>query len=145
MVTEFGETDYMVTSKIMLILYSNLSRYLKTEDIFSYQSNNAFKYVIKINTYKIEILYEFVDNYYRIKLENWHNNAVQRITLLTQSRMFQKDIKKNLKKNKLSVKSFENHMRCFSTLIGKVLDDYNNLKYLECLYATDLKFDGIFL
>jgi len=135
----------MVDNKIIQIIYTNLKEYVKIEDIKYFPSNGLAKYIFNVSDYHFEISYEFIDNFYRIKLEKKHNNLLQNIVFLTKSKKFQKDIKSMLKDLKLSRKVFENHINAFSAHIRKILEKYQYLNYFEETYISDLKFDGIFI
>lgn len=135
----------MVDNKIIQIIYTNLKEYVKFEDIKYFPSNGLAKYIFNVSDYHFEISYEFIDNFYRIKLEKKHNNLLQNIVFLTKSKKFQKDIKSMLKDLKLSRKVFENHINAFSAHIRKILEKYQYLNYFEETYISDLKFDGIFI
>ena len=142
---KFREKNYMVDNKIIQIIYTNLKEYVKIEDIKYFPSNGLAKYIFNVSDYHFEISYEFIDNFYRIKLEKKHNNLLQNIVFLTKSKKFQKDIKSMLKDLKLSRKVFENHINAFSAHIRKILEKYQYLNYFEETYISDLKFDGIFI
>lgn len=135
----------MVDNKIIQIIYTNLKEYVKIEDIKYFPSNGLAKYIFNVSDYHFEISYEFIDNFYRIKLEKKHNNLLQNIVFLTKSKKFQKDIKSMLKDLKLSRKVFENHINAFSAHIRKILEKNQYLNYFEETYISDLKFDGIFI
>ncbi len=142
---KYGKTDYMVNDKTIQIIYSNLSKYVNEDNAKCYVCNNSLKYVLNIKDYHIEILYFFIDKFYRISVETRHNNQLQSVTFLTRSKMFHQDIKKALKKNKLTEKSFENHMLCFASILNEALDNYGNLNCLEETYIPNLKYDGVFI
>ena len=135
----------MVDNRIIQIIYTNLKDYVIMEDIKYLPSNGLAKYIFNVSDYHFEISYEFIDNFYRIKLEKKHNNLLQNIVFLTKSKKFQKDIKSMLKDLKLSRKVFENHINAFSAHIRKILEKYQYLNYFEETYISDLKFDGIFI
>lgn len=135
----------MVDDIIIQIIYTNLKDYVNMEDIKYLPSNGLAKYIFNVSDYHFEISYEFIDNFYRIKLEKKHNNLLQNIVFLTKSKKFQKDIKSMLKDLKLSRKVFENHINAFSAHIRKILEKYEYLNYFEETYISDLKFDGIFI
>lgn len=94
----------MVDNKIIQIIYTNLKEYVTIEDIKYFPGNGLAKYIFNVSDYHFEISYEFIDNFYRIKLEKKHNNLLQNIVFLTKSKKFQKDIKSMLKDLKLSRK-----------------------------------------
>ncbi len=130
--------------KIIEILSSNLTKHI-TGDIKCYSSIDSVKYLFKIKDCCIEILYFPADNFYRIKIENYHNNQLSGVTFLTKSNSFHKDIRKNLKENSLPKNSFENHIFCFASILNKGLEAFDSLNYLEKIYFPNLKFDGIFI
>ena len=142
---KFREKNYMVDNRIIQIIYTNLKDYVNMEDINYLPSNGLAKYIFNVSDYHFEISYEFIDNFYRIKLEKKHNNLLQNIVFLTKSKKFQKDIKLMLKDLKLSRKLFENHITVFCSYLIKILEKYEDLNYLEKTYNSDLRFDGIFI
>lgn len=135
----------MVDNRIIQIIYTNLKDYVNMEDINYLPSNGLAKYIFNVSDYHFEISYEFIDNFYRIKLEKKHNNLLQNIVFLTKSKKFQKDIKLMLKDLKLSRKLFENHINVFCSYLINILEKYEDLNYFEETYISDLKFDGIFI
>ena len=135
----------MVDNKIIQIIYEKLIEYIKADDIKFFLSNGLAKYIFNISDYFFEISYDFIDNFYRIKLEKTHNNQLQNIVFLTKSKKFQKDIKSKLKDLKLSSKVFGNHINAFCTYIIEISEKYECLNYLVEKYISDLKFDGIFI
>lgn len=134
----------MIIESIVSIFVLNLSDYLCTDDVCVVNNNRSINYVVNFQESLIEIAYDFVDSFYRIKIEDRHNNQLQNTILLTQSKKFHNQIKKQLKSKKLSPKSFENHMLCFAELINIWLEN-NNLSISIAEYSSDLKFDGLFL
>lgn len=142
---QFGEKNYMVENKIIQIIHGNLKEYVKKDDIKVFLDYAYVKYLFNISDYRLEIVYVFMDNFYRIKLEKRHYGQLQNITFLTKSKKFQKDIKLNLRSLKLSRKVFENHIIAFTVYLSKLLEQHKNLNYLVEAYISDLKFDGIFL
>ena len=135
----------MVENKIIQIIHGNLKEYVKKDDIKVFLDYAYVKYLFNISDYRLEIVYVFMDNFYRIKLEKRHYGQLQNITFLTKSKKFQKDIKLNLRSLKLSRKVFENHIIAFTVYLSKLLEQHKNLNYLVEAYISDLKFDGIFL
>ena len=135
----------MVDNKIIKIIYTNLKDYVNIDDIKYFPSNGIAKYIFNVSDFHFEISYEFIDNFYRIKLEKKHNNQLQDIVFLTKSKKFQNDIKLMLKDLKLSRKVFENHINVFCSYLIKILEKYEDLNYLEKTYNSDLRFDGIFI
>ena len=135
----------MVDNKIIQIIHTNLQEYMKINDVAMYPSNGLIKYVFDIGDYHFEILYNYVDGFYRIVIEKRHNNQLQNVIFLTKSKKFQKDIKIILKKFNLSRKSFEDHMNAFTLYIVEILKKYEGLNCLYETYISDLNFDGIFI
>ena len=135
----------MVENKIIQIIHGNLKEYVKKDDIKVFLDYAYVKYLFNISDYRLEIVYVFMDNFYRIKLEKRHYGQLQNITFLTKSKKFQKDIKLNLRSLKLSRKVFENHIIAFTVYLSKLLEQHKNLNYLVEAYISHLKFDGIFL
>lgn len=142
---EYRKENYMVENKIIQIIHNNLQEYMKIDDIAMYPSNGLIKYVFDINDYHFEILYNYVDNFYRIVIEKKHNNQLQNIIFLTKSQKYHDDIKKILKKFDLSSKSFEDHMNAFTLYIVEILKNYETLSYLSETFISDSNFDGIFI
>ena len=135
----------MVENKIIQIIFDNLKKYIKNENIKFYCSNGNLKYIFNIDSYTFEIIYVFMDDFYRIKLEKVINNEITNIIFLTKSKKFQHDIKVVLKALKISRKSFDNHISAFTTYISQLLNQHNDLSCLESMYISDLRFDGIFI
>ena len=135
----------MVENKVIQIVFSNLKEYVKVEDINFFPSYGVLKYIFVISGYYFEITYDFVDAFYRIKLERVNNDGSRDIIFLTKSKRFQKDIKLALKRLNLSRKSFENHINAITMFIGDILARREGLNYFCETYVCDLKFDGIFI
>ena len=135
----------MVENKIIQIIHTNLQEYIEANDVKLYHCNGLLKYIFYIDDYHFEILYEYMDSYYRIVLEKKHNNQLQKVVFLTKSKKFHKNIKIILKKFNLSRNSFENHMNAFTAYIGEILEREKSLNYLGETYISDLNFDGIFI
>ena len=96
-----------MSNKISQIISSALSSYINNDIVISY-SNGHFKYSISISEYFIEIYYDIIDSFYRIKIENWHYGTLQNVSFLTQSKKYKKTIKnmlksQNFKKNILRI------------------------------------------
>lgn len=135
----------MVVNEIVQIINANLKNYIKLNDIKVFCENSLLKYTFNISNCFFEIKYNYVDNFYQIRLEIIHHNAIKNTVLLTQSKKFKKDIKFMLKDLKLSKKSFKNHINGFTLLVSRILEKYDNLNFFEKTYSYDLKFDGIFI
>ena len=133
----------MVKNKKIQIIHTNLQEYMGINDVAMYPSNGLIKYVFDIGDYHFEILYNYVDGFYRIVIEKRHNNQLQNVIFLTKSKKFQKDIKIILKKFNLSRKSFEDHMNAFTLYIVEILKKHEGLNCLYETYISDLNFDGI--
>lgn len=142
---KFWEENYMVDNRIIQIIHAYLKEYVNIDNIKIFPSNTLMKYIFNIFDYYFEISYDFIDNFYRIKLEKNHNNQLQNIIFLTKSKKFQKDIKLMLKDLKLSRKAFENHINAFCAYVRKILEKDKCLNFIEETYISDLKFDGIFI
>ncbi|MBR2339566.1 MAG: hypothetical protein IKA74_01900 [Clostridia bacterium] len=132
-------------NRVKQIILSNLYGYINESDVNLYSQDGFWKYTIKIKDYFLEISYDVMDNFYRIKIDNMHNNFLQHTTFLTKSKRFKKDIKKHLKYNNINGQSFENQMLGFADILKKNLDIDGNLSHLEKTYVSDVKFDGIFI
>lgn len=135
----------MVKNEIVEIIQLKLKEYIESKDIGFYPSNGLLKFVINLREYKIEISHNFMDSFYSIKVENRKYNQLKNIIFLTKSKKFHKDMKKHLKINKMSKKSFTNHIICFIDIILNQLKEYNDLNFFEEIYVPNLRFDGIFL
>ncbi len=135
----------MVDNSIGQIIAESLAGYLEEESIGFSPSNRFLQYIIRLKEYEIEICYEFVDNFYRIKIESKKNNILGNVVFLTKSKNYHKEIKKQLKDNKLSGELFENHMLCFVRILKQNLDMCGNLDLFNKVYIHNLKFDGIFM
>lgn len=142
---KFREKNYMVKDKIIQIIHTNLQEYMKINDVAMHHSNGLIKYVFDIDNYNFEILYNYVDSFYRIVVEKRLNNQLQNVVFLTKSKKFHKDIKISLKKFNSSRKSFEDHMNSFTLYIVGILEKHETLNYLDETYIPDLIFDGIFI
>ncbi len=142
---KFREKNYMVKNKIIQIIHTNLQEYVKINNVAIDPSNGMIKYVFDIDDHHFEILYNYVDNFYRTVIEKRHNNQLQNVIFLTKSKKFHKDIKIILKTFNLSSKSFEDHMNAFTLYMGEFLEKYGTLNYLDETYIPDLSFDGIFI
>ncbi len=108
------------------------------------KSTELAKYSLYTNKGYIEIQYYFIDDFYRIRIESANSEGVYNVLFLTKSKAFHKEIKKRIKKNKLSNKKFEDHMICFVDLLEQFLKD----KKIDCMdnfYITNLRFDGLFI
>ena len=134
----------MVNDKIVQIINSSLKEYVNENNIKFIPSNNILKYVIDFKYYYIEICYFFIDDFYRIKIENRKNNILNNVCFLTKSKLFRKEIKGLLKKNKQK-SIFENHIIAFTFLLKEQLKLANSLEEFELKYLPNLKFDGLFL
>lgn len=134
-----------MVDNIIKVIYSNLKEYVKIDDVKSFLSNGSLLYIFNIANYHFEILFDFTDNYYRVKLEKKYNNQLQNIVFLTKSRKFKEDIILMLKNLELSRNVFKNHINAFCVYLKMLLQKYRHLNYLEEAYNSDLKFDGIFI
>ena len=136
----------MISNAIIQIINEGLSKFSNNFDAKCYHGNSILKFVFNVNHYFFEITYFYVDDYYRIKMENWKNNAPEDTVFLSKSKQFRKDIRKTLKKLKIQKKSFANHIRGLLFLINKFLLEDGDLKFFYANYdSLDLKFDGIFI
>ena len=135
----------MVTDKIIQIIHTNLHKYIGINNVAMYPSNCLIKYAFDIYDYHFEILYNHVDNFYRIVVEKSHSNKLQNVMFLTKSKRFHKDIKILLKKLNLAGKSFEDHVNAFTLYIVEFLERDENLNCFIETYICDLNFDGVFI
>ena len=107
-------------------------------------SNNILKYVIEFKGYYIEICYFFIDDFYRIKIENKKNNILNSVIFLTKSKQFHKEIKRRIRKNNLK-NTFPNHIIEFTYMIIEQMIETNSLDDFQLKYLPSMKFDGLFL
>ena len=135
----------MVKSQIIQIITENLLPYLTADDVCVYPSNGLIKYVANLENYSIEISYEFIDNLYRVKVEEQKNNQTGHILLLSKSKNFHRDIANALREKGFPKKDYKSHITCLSKIIRKQLDNGNSLEDFKIKYPPDLKYDGIFL
>ena len=132
----------MVKNEITNIICNGLSKYIEPSNVKCCPSNNMLRFIFSVNFWLFEISYFFMDDYYKIKIEN---NYLQKVIFLTKSKKFQRDIQLILKDLKLSKKSFANHVIGFTTHINRILDKYESLNYVAESYISDLNFDGILI
>ena len=135
----------MVEDNITKMIQTTLMEYVKINDAAMFFSNGLMRYVFDIDYHHFEITYDYVDRFYRIIIEKRHNNQLQNVVFLTKSKKFHKDIKRILRKNNLSKKSFEDHMNAFALYIVETLENHNSLNCLYETYICDLNFNGIFI
>lgn len=134
----------MLNDKIVQIIISNLKEYVSESNVKFIPSNNILKYVIEFKGYYIEICYFFIDDFYRIKIENKKNNILNSVSFLTKSKQFHKEIKRRIRKNNLK-NTFPNHIIEFTYMIIEQMIETNSLDDFQLKYLPSLKFDGLFL
>ena len=139
------EKAYMVRDQIQQIIYSNLTNYLKNDEITYAVDGNLCKYNFKVKDCVIQIVYDYIDGIYTVKLENWHNNFLNSVTPLSKCKKFKKEVKKIIKNKKLKYSSFQDHVFAVTILVRQELDKKNNLIDFDRMYMQNLKFDGIFI
>ena len=132
-------------SDVIQIITERLQPYLTAEGVCAYPTYRLIKYVAYLKDYFLAIRYEFVDNFYEIKIEERKNNQIGEIVLLSQSKRYHKDLKRRLAKDKLEKKKLSSHMICLCQIIQEQLDEHRNLDDFQEKYVADMKFDGIFL
>ncbi len=142
---QYREAINLVKNKIAQIIADNLPQGEVQNSICVFTSNGAVKYIFNLCGYSVEVYYEFLDNFYKVRIENKRNNQSSNVAYITKSRQFHKALKKFLKENGLSRKCFENHLVALIKMLRLHLDCYGNLDYLQTEYVPDLKFDGFFL
>ena len=135
----------MVENKIIQIIHTNLKKFIEISDIGFCVNSVFLKYTFCIYDYSFEILYHFIDGFYRIKLEKKHDSQVQIVSFLTRSKKFRKELYAMLSDLNLSKKTFDNHVEAFTRHIANLLQIHNDLNSLNEKYTCDLKFDGFFL
>jgi len=135
----------MVENQVISIFNSNLSEYIDKQDIGFFPKNRSYTYILKFKDYIIEIYYEYVDSYYRIKIEFLDNNEIIDILLLSKTFNYKKQIYTYMKKNKLSKKSFLNHMIAFTNTINEMCKTSINIDEMKKVYNKEMKYDGIFI
>ena len=143
--SKLGKKAYMVRDQIQQIICSNLTNYLKEDEVTYAVDRNLCKYNFKVKDFVIQIIYDYVDEIYTIRLENWHNNFLNSVTYLSKCRDFKKTVKKIIKNEKLKFSSFRDHVFAITILIKQELDKKNNLIDFDWIYMENLKFDGIFI
>ena len=135
----------MVDNRIIQIINSRILRYADAETVCFFSSNGVLKYVMQIRDFRIEVSYDIIDQFYKIRVEKNKQNEFQNTIFLTKSKKFYKDIKRQLQRCKLSKKSFKNHMIAFLNILENWLKEYNNVDFIGKTYPSNLKFDGIFI
>ena len=115
------------------------------DDVCVYISNGTMKYVIPLRDCVLEIHYELMDNFYRVKLEEWKNNQIEKICFLSKSKRFHKALKRKLRAKGLSKKTLVCHIVCLCEMVQEQLCTPNGLRDLQTQYIPDMKFDGVFL
>lgn len=135
----------MVRSEIAQIIVEKMCPYLTADGVHVYPSSRLIKYVANLQGYLLEISYEFVDNLYRIKIEEMKNNQIVNIFLLTQSKRYHQVLKQLMRHNRNSPKDIQSHIICLCEILHKQLEDWGNLDEFTTSYVSDLKFDGVFL
>lgn len=135
----------MVKNKMVQIIADNLPPNEDQNNICAFPCNGAIRYLFNLCGYSIEIYYEFLDNFYKVRIENRRNNQSGNVAFLTKSRRFHKTLKELLKENGLCPKRFENHVIGVIKMLRLHVEFYGNLDYLLTECVPDLKFDGFFL
>ena len=135
----------MLAAPNIQIIKEILGSYLKEDDVRVYISNGMMKYVIPLRDYVLEVQYELVDNFYRVKLEEWKNNQIEQTCFLSKSKKFHKALKRKLRNNGLSKKMLVCHIACICEIVQEQLCIPNGLHDFQGLYIPDMKFDGVFL
>lgn len=126
------------------ILQNILSDYISNNVIISC-CDGGLKFSFNISEYYVEIYYEIIDSFYKIKIEDWKFGSLQNVWFPTKSKIYKKTIKKMLRTQKMQRKKLENHLFCFALIIKNCLIEQGNLNSFEVVYKSDEKFDGIFL
>jgi hypothetical protein len=135
----------MIDNEIIQVLSCALSKYVGKEGFHFYPGNGEIKYVIRSDKFIINISYEVVDSLYTIKIETLHNNSFQNVVFITKSKKYHQEVKKCFKRLGLSPKKFCDHIYAFSEIISKHLEVNGDPSFLEDVYPSDLRFDGIFI
>ena len=135
----------MVENKVLQIIYTNLKNYIEVNDVLFHYDNGLQKYTFKIYNYCFEIFYDFIDKFYRIRLEKEYHNQIQSSNFLTKSKKFHNDVASMLKTLNLTDKKFENHIYAFTRYVSLHVQTYKDLNCFDKAYNCDLKFDGIFV
>ena len=134
---------YMVSTQIQQIIYLNLTNYLNEKEITYVVNGNWCKYNFKVKDFVIQIAYDYIDEIYTVRLENWHNNFLNSVTLLSKCREFKKAVQKTIKNKNLKFSAFQDHVFAITILVKQELDKKNNLIDFDSIYMENLKFDGI--
>ena len=141
--SKLREKTYMVKDQIQQIIYSNLTNYLKNDEITYAVDGKLCKYNFKVKDFVIQIIYDYIDEIYTVRLENWHNNLLNSVTPLSKCKKFKKAVKKTIKNEKLKYSSFQDHIFAVTILVRQEMDKKNNLLDFDWMYLPNLKFDGI--
>ena len=139
----------MVENKVTQTILSILGEYVINGDVKFVPTNNWLNYYFKIHCgyqiYSIHVAYEFVDSYYKIKIEDITHNQLENIILLTSSKGFHKKVKGFIKANKLNNKSFLDHVTAVSVVLKNSMHTTGAFNELMEIYPQDLRFDGYFI
>ncbi len=135
----------MDKNPITQILSDTLSAYLDENSIGIYPGNGICKYVFAIGQYHLEIIYDVMDKFYQIKMEDRPHNALENVAFFTKSRQYHKEVKRRLQERKLPPKALESHMAVFADLLKSQLAQSGDLQKLMDAYPADRKFDGFLI
>mgnify|MGYP001625680671 FL=1 len=134
----------MVRDNVLQIIQSNLSERIKFSSVSCDGLMRTLTYETYMQNCYIAISYEYIDQFYKIKIENNYGDHTS-VVLLTKSKKFHKEIKKYLKAKKLSKREFSDHIYCFIIILKNILEANECVDFFEKEYVPDLKYDGIYL
>ena len=134
----------MVKDSVLQVIQSNLSEMIKFSGVSCDGLTRTLTYEIYMQNCYIEINYEYIDQFYKIKIENNYDGHTS-VVLLTKSKKFHKEIKKYLKAKNLSKRKFSDHIYCLIAILKNILEVNEYADFFEKEYVPDLKYDGIYL
>lgn len=134
----------MVKDSVLQVIQSNLSEMIKFSGVSCDGLTRTLTYEIYMRNCHIEISYEYIDQFYKIKIENNYDGHTS-VVFLTKSKKFHKEIKKYLKAKKVSKREFSDHIYCFIIILKNILEANECVDFFEKEYVPDLKYDGIYL
>ena len=133
----------MIEEDMFYSLFYPLANHIRLINISHLCLDGCIKYTITTSKIFVEISYNIIDGFYRIKIET--KIGEYEILFLTRSKRFRKQIKDFLKKRKLNPREFNNHIVAFCFLIRNLFEDYRYLTRMKDEYEENLKFDGVFV
>lgn len=135
----------MVKDKFDQVVYSILKDELRKEDIKCVVNGQECKYIFRLKEASCEFVFDFIDNFYKIKLEFFQNNNLMDVVYLSKSLQFKKQILRTIKKENLDPKAIQSHIVAVFLIIKSEMKSNGSLFDLKQIYPPNMKFDGIFL